>query len=476
MSDMRRGEFPITNLPTWCTLNNIKFHGVSAASIEGRGLGLVAEDDLGSDGENDTPVVLLTIPKDLVLSSAGVEEYAKESKEFRQLLDVAGGQSLRGDILLFLLTQLVLSSPDYTGGLGPSTGWTQYFKLLPTQVPVPTMWAEAELSLLRGISLESAVSAKLATLAKEFNHLREAASSISFWNEVLNVDEAIGIRDWIGLDALYRSRSLGLPTSGESMVPCLDLVNHSSPATAYFEENENEEVLLLLRPGSQVKRGEEITINYGHDKPAAEMLFSYGFVDLDSPARSILLPVESMEDDPLAKAKLYILGSSPTLKITDRDTGIPQWDAPFVHLMCLNAEDGLNFKVLQETDGSTQLRLFWQEADVTSQAGNMESVVQSEKLASIFRLRVVTVVLDMVQNQLDALAREMDESVLTHAEKSGILRAATHLREVEQDLFERVSKVLEDERTQLLEDPEVIAYLTVMDAGQEEDIDDEDFT
>lgn len=282
-------------------------------------------------------------------------------------------------------------------------------------------------------------------MAKEFNHLREATSSIPYWNDLLNVDEAITIDDWVALDALYRSRSLGLPNSGESMVPCLDLVNHASPATAYFEENENEEVVLLLHHSSRVGTGDEVTIDYGHDKPAAEMLFSYGFIDPDSPARSILLPVESMEDDPLAKAKLYVFGSAPGLKITDRYTGIPGWDAPFIHLMCLNAEDGLSFKVLQETDGSKQLRLFWQDADVTSQAGNMENLVQTHELAQIFRLRVVTVVLDMVQRQLDVLALRIDESVVTGAEELGILRAATHLREVEQDLCQRVSKVLEHE-------------------------------
>jgi len=89
---MRRGEFPLTNLPTWCTLNNITFNGVSAANIDGRGLGLVAGSDLNNDEESTKLPALLTIPKDLVLSAAGVEECAKENKEFRKLLDIAGRQ------------------------------------------------------------------------------------------------------------------------------------------------------------------------------------------------------------------------------------------------------------------------------------------------------------------------------------------------------------------------------------------------
>lgn len=35
---------------------------------------------------------LLKVPRDLVLSSESVEEYAKENKEFRQLFDAAGHQ------------------------------------------------------------------------------------------------------------------------------------------------------------------------------------------------------------------------------------------------------------------------------------------------------------------------------------------------------------------------------------------------
>ncbi|KAI1811572.1 hypothetical protein GGS20DRAFT_95242 [Poronia punctata] len=443
---MRRGELPLWGLPTWCKLNNVIVNGVGAANVEGRGLGLVAEDDLGIDAGS---TVLLTVPKDLVLSAEGVEDYAKESREFRQLLDAAGHQSLRGDILLFLLVQLVLSSPDYKGGLGAGTGWTQYFKFLPTRVPVPTTWSETERSLLRGTSLESAVSAKLAALTKEFNHLREATESIPFWDKLLNVDEAITVYDWVELDALYRSRSLGLPNSGESMVPFLDLANHSSPATAFFEQNANGEVVLLLHENANVPKKGEVTIDYGHDKPAAEMLFSYGFIDPDTRARSIILPVESMEDDPLAKAKLHVFESPPTLKITDEATGSPRWDAPFVYLMCLNFEDGLSFKVLQETDGTKQLRMFWQDSDVTSRAESMESIVKSHELTQIFRLRVITVVLDIVQGQLGALAVDMDETVINSAENPEKFRAATYLRGVEKDLLERALGVIEQEVGQM---------------------------
>jgi hypothetical protein len=282
-------------------------------------------------------------------------------------------------------------------------------------------------------------------LTKEFNGIRDATADLPYWNKLLDIDEAITLRDWILLDALYRSRLLALPKSGESMVPCLDLVNHSSPATAYFEENSKDEVVLLLGEGAQVTNQDEITIDYGRDKPAAEMLFSYGFIDSNSTAKSIILPVASMEDDPLAKAKLFTFGSPPTLKITDCDTGVARWDAPFVHLMCLNSEDGLGFKVLQETDGSHHLRMFWQETDVTDQASNMENLVKGHELCQIFRLRVVTVVLEMIQQRLEVLEAYDEQSTLTGGERPDIIRAASQLRAVEKDLFERTLKVLEHE-------------------------------
>ncbi|KAI1113923.1 hypothetical protein F5Y14DRAFT_441512 [Nemania sp. NC0429] len=471
---MRRAPFPLNHLPAWCMLNNVRFDGVAVAETDGRGLGVIAEKHLTNE-DNELPA-LLTIPKHLVLCPESVDEYAKESKDFRDLLDAAGRQSPRGDVLLFLLAQLVLSSPDYNGGLGPGTAWTQYFKLLPAHVPTPTSWSESELSLLRGTSLEPAVSAKRRTLEREFNGIQDATTNLPRWNELIGVDGAIALDDWILLDALYRSRSLALPRSGESMVPCLDLVNHSNTATAYFEESSNDDVVLLLHRGATVPEQGELTINYGHDKSAAEMLFSYGFIESHSPAKSIILPVEAMDDDPLAKAKLYAFGSPPTLKITDSENGAPQWNAPFIYLACLNDEDGLHFKVLQETDGSQSLKMFWQDMDVTDQADNMQTLIEGHDLCQIFRLRAVSVVLGMIQQQLAVLVSYDKNSELIENERPHIRQAAMQLRAAEEDLFTRILQVLEDEKSQLLEDESVATYLATVNGNQQDDLDDEDFS
>ncbi|KAI1435230.1 hypothetical protein GGR50DRAFT_687190 [Xylaria sp. CBS 124048] len=470
---MKRGQFSLTNLPAWCALNNITFAGVSAADIEDRGLGLIAEKDLNV---NNGDLTLLKIPGDLVVSAVGVENYAKENQEFRMLLDAAGHQSLRGDILLFLLIQFVLSSPDYKGGLGPTTAWAQYFKLLPIHVPAPTLWSESELSLLRGTSLEPAVRAKTSALASEFNRIRDATARLPRWNEILEHTEAITLHDWVWLDALYRSRSLALPKSGESMVPCLDLVNHSRAPTAYFHETSEDEAVLLLHDGANVLKQDELTIDYGHEKSAAEMLFSYGFIDSESTAQSIVLPIKSMDDDPLAKAKLLVYGTRPTLKITDNDNGIPQWDAPFVQLMCLNDEDGLHFKVLRETDGSQHLRMLWQDTDVTEEAGHMETLIKGHGLCQVFRLRAVAVVFGMIQQQLETLATSDEESLFIETDRPEIVRAASQLRALERDLLGRICEVVESEKSHLFEDESVKAYLSEMNGIQHEDGVEDDFT
>ncbi|KAI0108303.1 SET domain-containing protein [Daldinia grandis] len=478
---MRRGHFSLDDLPAWSTLNGVAFLNVAVANIDGRGNGLVAKKDLISQEGDSEPLALLKIPKELILSAEGVEEYAKENKYFRQLLDTASRQSARGDILLFLLYQLVLSSPDYEGGLGPSTPWTQYFSLLPSYVPTPTMWTELELSYLKGTSLESAVAAKLAVLTKEFDDLRENLATLPHWNEILSIDESITIRDWILLDALYRSRSLGLPKSGESMVPCLDLVNHSSQATAYFDENSDGEVVLYLRKGNVAPVGSEITIDYGQEKSPAEMLFSYGFIDPNSAARSITLLLEPLEDDPLAIPKLHAFGTSPKLKLEEDEDGVPRWTAPFVYLMCLNEEDGLRFRVLQKTDGSRHLKIFWQDIDITDVSNTMKDLIHDHELHQIFELRAVTVIMGIVQQQLEQLISTQSGDSVVGVASTEIYQAIFQLRSFETGILQNSIEVLDEQRDQLLRDDTVVDYLTMMgsgqnDAGAEAAPDEEDFS
>ena len=173
------------------------------------------------------------------------------------------------------------------------------------------------------------------------------------------------------------------------------------------------------------------------------MLFSYGFIDPNCQAGKLVLPLEPMEDDPLTKAKMHVFGATPTIQIEDGEDGVPIWSAPFAYLMCLNEEDGLNFAVLQETDGSQQLKLFWQDDDATGHSHDVKSLIEGHELCKVFELRVVTVVLEQLQQQLEGLKLSVNSRKYPGPTREDVVRTVMHLRAVEQDLLERMVGSLE---------------------------------
>jgi hypothetical protein len=68
--------------------------------------------------------------------------------------------------------------------------------------------------------------------------------------------------DWMCVDAMYRSRALEFPGTGDCMVPCVDMANHASgdATAALYETDGDGNGLLLLREGKHVEPGEEVTI------------------------------------------------------------------------------------------------------------------------------------------------------------------------------------------------------------------------
>lgn len=294
--------------------------------------------------------------------------------------------------------------------------------------------------------------AKINALTEEFEELQEKTRELPYWNQFLWEDARVTLDDWFLMDAWYRSRSLELPHSGEAMVPVLDLANHSSDANAYYEEDsKKDQVELLRRPGTKINAGEEVTISYGEGKSGAEMLFSYGFVD---PARStdtVTLPLAPMDDDPLGRAKAHIFGRPGTVEVgRTSGNGSATWRSPFAWLACLNEEDGLEFRVLQDTGGGRELRVFWQDEDVTEHVGGFEELVRDHPLSDMFRLRVVMVVEDRVTSQLDRLRSESSVEELSSGSDAPGVRAACvdsvkTLRVQESSLLEAALQVLEEQ-------------------------------
>ncbi|TWU72208.1 hypothetical protein ED733_002709 [Metarhizium rileyi] len=437
--------------PTWAHLNDLCLTHVKLQDVgEGKGLGLVADSILEADAAGNG---ILKIPHDLVLSGEAVEDFAKVDQNFKRLLEAAGRQSTRGDIMLYLVSHY--AQAGHLKGMSP-TPWTEYIRFLPRPVSVPTMWTEQERMLLKGTSLETALEAKRLSLGKEFDTLREKSEVLPFWNEFLWGSGGVCLDDWVLADAWYRSRCLELPRSGTAMVPGLDMVNHSAEASTYYDEDNNDNVVLHIRPACQVLGGDEVTISYGDAKPASEMLFSYGFIDPNNIVDKLTLRLDPFADDPLARAKLRIFKGAPALTISRGDAQEEQgptpieWHSPFVYLMCLNEEDGLAFQLLQDTAGDRQLRLFWQGEDKTDQADEFESLIQSHELCQVFQLRAVTVLHEKIEEQLARISRGPADEQLEPLQEAGLMRAecistARILKKMERRLLVNALEALDDE-------------------------------
>ncbi|OAA57694.1 SET domain protein [Cordyceps fumosorosea ARSEF 2679] len=469
-------QLSIESLPAWATLQDVKLQQVGMRHIDGKGYGLVAEGDLSASENLDDSLEIMRVPADLVLSGAAVEEYAKVDHNFKQLMEAVGRKSTRLDIMIYLLVHIV--SGRHAGDKTRrcvSSPWSEYIKFLPRDIPVPTLWTETHQLLLRGTSLEDALEAKVAALESEFDTLRDTSATLTFWNQLLWEADGAKLSDWLLVDAWYRSRCLELPHAGEAMVPALDMVNHSGggSAMAYYEEETGGDVSLRIRPGAHVPAGSEVTISYGDSKSAAEMLFSYGFIDTTTTKRQLTLRLNDFPDDPLALAKRRVFGSAArvvTIRQGDGDTA-PMWESGFVHLMCLNEEDGLEFRVLQDDAGGRTLRLFWQEEDVTARAHEFDTLLRDHPLAALFRLRAVTVVQERAASQLEKLAAapsgaQLEALVVAEVIDQAHVDLVGSLRDIEHSILQDAVAEFEEERSQLVENETVVAYLRSMEDGQ----------
>lgn len=245
---------------------------------------------------------------------------------------------------------------------------------------------------------------KTDALVEEFEALRERTSEISWCREEWWDPASLKYSDWVLLDSWYRSRSVELPMSGEAMVPCLDMANHSAEANAHYQQDDNGDVILLLRPDRQVEAGIEVTISYGASKSAAEMLFNYGFIDGFTEAQSMVLHIAPGSEDPLAKAKAVAFGRPRTLRISASEDSV-EISCPFVYLMCVGEEDGLTFGQLLQNDGNRgELRVFWQEEDVTARVRDFEELLAQHPLKDVYKLRATVLLKFMAEAQLERLS------------------------------------------------------------------------
>ncbi|TAQ84687.1 hypothetical protein B7494_g6989 [Chlorociboria aeruginascens] len=411
---MQKPHLPLSALPAWSKLNDVTFFDTCVRDTgRGKGFGLVTTKALNSRDTFDVPT-LLVVPRDLVLSREGVEEFGKVDGGFRGLRERAGGK--------------ITIASGRQAGIGVSNPWTEYVKMLPDVVPVPTMWNEEERALLVGTSLESALNAKMSKLIGEFETLRENTMEIEWCKK----------------------------------------------SNAYYEEIPNDGIALLLRPGMELDRGTELTISYGASKSEAEMLFNYGFIDAENMTNAIVLTVEPFSDDPLGKAKIAAFSGPLVIRISKEDDEI-KWESPFLYLMCLNEEDGLEFKILQQNDGSHSLRLFWQGCDVSETSSTFDTLISGHELEDVFKLRTVVLLQDRIRQQLERLyetqeiVRDLQILPTINADHGNLVLM---LRKAEVGILEAAFEAIDYQKTHLMESDIVLHYLASNAGLDEEHLDD----
>ncbi|EPQ64059.1 hypothetical protein BGT96224_A20587 [Blumeria graminis f. sp. tritici 96224] len=388
---MQPGVLPTTSFPEWAQHYGVEMSTLKLAwSPSVDGFGLVTQSAVTSS-QSSSPV-LLTVPPNLILSAPTIDAIAEVDEQLRELLHVMQAMTAREKIMLFLLLHTTRPAPSDRTGL--SAAWTEYAAMLPRDVPVPTMWPAAEQCQLVGTSLAEPLKAKLTALRAEFTRLTAQARRLSWWHQ-----DDYSFRDWLCLDAWYRSRCLDLPASGPSLVPGLDLVNHATPAVAYFEQlNSTTPACLHLRPGATLAAGAEISIDYGATKGAAEMLHSYG---------------------------------------------------PWLAFICLNEEDGLT---LRRTATGSQLEVYWKGHDVKAATANFTTLTAQDPQQPVFALRVLA----MVQT---ALAKALQELELTEPFWTPTASRPQQLRQIEHSLVADLSDTVEEEIACLLATECVQQYL-----------------
>ncbi|OKL64489.1 hypothetical protein UA08_00871 [Talaromyces atroroseus] len=503
---LERSQLPIEALPAWAHLNGIKFHDSIGFEKLANGSGIVTKVDRKEDDHDDNSEirkndqeqtnnveVLISVPSDMVLSLDLVHDFAKSDSYLREVLEALGdfGRTARGAILIFLLCHITYESDTHTK-IGVTNPWSEYIKFIPSDIPLPTLWTEVERVLLYGTSLKDAVDFKLSALESEFDRLQDATQSISWCNREWWDEETgrLSFEDWNMVDAMYRSRALDLPGSGHVMVPCVDMANHASgeETVALYETDEDRNAVLQLRLGKKLRPGEEVTITYGDEKGASEMIFSYGFLESSvNSARQLFLALDIPDDDPLKQAKKMICANNtaPGLRLAVEE-GKTKWESDFIYWACVNEEDGLSFELMQTHEGPPELKVLWKDeeeighvSDKTStmKAKSLRGILSREPQWEIFHLRAVVLVQQCLQSHLAMLGGEMEQefaNVEHDADgsqtgvRSYIYDMIRQLRIQETELLKRGLEDLSSEIEDLMSSEPVRRYLEQQEQVEED--------
>jgi hypothetical protein len=298
------------------------------------------------------------------------------------------------------------------------------------------------LQLLIGTTLAPATASKLRSLRREWDLVCESAAHTR-WHRIAG--SRLDFDDWLQVDAMYRSRALDYPLIGHCMVPCVDLANHAphEATIAIYEKDASGNAVLVLRDGKSLKEGDEVTISYGDEKGACEMLFSYGFLDVGmETAETLFLSLVLPEGDLMRAAKMETADCAPGFKLIDAGDGEVDWKGDFVWLLCVGEEDGLHFDVARTVDGEEEIQGFFKEHELTGGAAELYRLLGQSDMFDVYRLRAVIILQQRVFDQMQVLyASQEDMEEVPHGDGTEVRQQAydqaMKLRRLEFELMER---------------------------------------
>lgn len=219
------------------------------------------------------------------------------------------------------------------------------------------------------------------------------------------------------------------------MVPYLDLANHASgdQTVAVYDLDREGNAVLMLREGYTLAIGDEVTISYGDEKGACEMLFSYGFIEHGmSNAQALFLDLDISDDDPLASLKRNFADCAPGVKILDAGDAEVDWKSDYIWLLCVTTDD-FNFAVARLNDGTEEIQASFGDQQVSG-AAELSRLLGQSKLWPVYRLRAVTLLQERVFEQLKLLTGTEHDTTADTIDLDR-QKTAERLRTLEADLL-----------------------------------------
>ncbi|WIA21903.1 hypothetical protein OEZ85_004272 [Tetradesmus obliquus] len=286
-------------------------------------------------------VTVATVPLNLALTAESARQDPQLGSSYAELMEL-GLLDDRSVVIVMLLVEKMR---------GQGSRYAPYIQLLPESFSTPLWFDEQQLLELAGTTLAAATAARQASLARTWQRLQPAVSSML---QQVGVFDVPTLEDFKWATSIFWSRGLGLPVpvmqqqqqqqqdvapgssssvrieTLEGLVPGLDFANHSQQPRCWWEVVEQQQQQLRQQQQQQQadadagagegsaepaaaaaaaavgeagpsyavqlvtnrvccpKAGEELTISYG-DKGNEELLLLYGFALPANPHEQLML-------------------------------------------------------------------------------------------------------------------------------------------------------------------------------------------